>query len=134
MITTTEIADILYSRCHEMGIEEMYLDGAIPKGEVKKERIAIHTKLQTSTKFWIPTTVEVNIDIPDIQDMANIDRIQELERLAVKVFPQNRCIVGEYNNTPYRCKVNSRQTLEDKELHCHFINIQFHFESLNILN
>lgn len=133
MITTTEIADIIYDRCAAMGITERYLDGAIPKGEVKNERIAIHTKLQTSTKFWIPTTVEVNIDVPDIQGMANIDRIQELERLATEVFPQQRCIVGELNETPYRCKVNSRQTLEDKDLQCHFINIQLHFESLNIL-
>lgn len=134
MITNADIADIIYARCSDMRIEDQYLDGAIPEGKVERERIAIHTKRQTSTKYWIPTTVEVNIDIPDRDGMADIDRIQELERLADEVFPIKRRFVGEYGKDVYRCKANGRQTLEDKELQCHFINIQLNFESLNILN
>ena len=127
MITTTDVANILYRDCKAFGLD-VYQNGAIPVGEVKKERITIHAKRQTAESYWNKGFVEVNLCVPDKNGMADLARLNELEKYASSRFDS----VGEYENSHYRYSIHSYGLEEDTSMKCHYINVRLLFEVLNV--
>ena len=95
MITQGDIAKILYTDCQVFGLP-VYQKDNTPKGKVTKERIVIIPKSGSVQRFWEKCYVEVNFCVPDIKGQANLIRMDELEREAVKVL--NR-VSGTFDNT-----------------------------------
>lgn len=135
MIVTADIGNILYRDCKVFGIEEIYQKGNIPPipadpdYRLGTERIVIRTKSQTSGMYWKKGFVEVNLCVPDIDvDSANLIRLAELERQAMKVLDG---VVNSYDGTTYCYSIDSIETEADTALKCHYINIKILFETLN---
>ena len=131
MITTSDIVDILYGVCAPLKMD-VFRKGYIPDGAVVKERVVILPKNQTPETFWKKSYVEVNICVPDISDgVANIARLQEVERLAAKVFVG---YAGEYDDSYYAYSIDSISGLnKDDSLKCHYVNVRILFEVLNVM-
>lgn len=129
MIVTTDIADILYRDCKAFGIEIVPF-GKTLTGELKDERIAIHVKGQTPSKYWEKCFVEVNLCVPDLGvNIANILRLKELERKAKKLF---KSVTGEFDGTRYNYEIDTINIEADTALKCHFINCRILFNTLNV--
>ena len=64
MIVTTDIGNILYRDCKAFGID-IVPDGETLTGELKSERIVIHTKKQQPGKYWKKSFAEVNLCVPN---------------------------------------------------------------------
>ena len=131
MITTSDIVDILYEVCASFEIE-VFRKGYIPNGEVTSERIVILPKDQTPETYWKKSFVEINICVPDLSEgVANIARLQELERQAQKVFLG---YAGEYDGSGYTYSISSINGLNrDESLKCHYVNVRLLFEVLNVM-
>ena len=131
MITTADIVDILYGVCAPFEID-VFRKGYIPDGEVTKERIVILPKDQTTEIYWRKSFVEINICVPDIGDgIADIARLQELERLARKVFAG---AAGEYDDSSFAYSISSINGInKDDSLKCHYVNVRLLFEVLNVM-
>lgn len=128
MIVTTDIANILYRDCKAFGIY-IVPQGKTLTGELKSERIVIHSKKQQPGKYWKKSFAEVNLCVPDFQENeANSIRLQELEREAMKRFDA----IGSYDGTTYRYSIESIGTEEDTNLKCHYVNVRILFEVLNV--
>ena len=128
MIVTTDIANILYRDCGAFGID-IVPQGKTLVGQLKAERIVIHSKKQQPGKYWKKSFAEVNLCVPDLnENEANSTRLQELEREAMKRFDT----VGSYDGTTYQYSVESIGTEEDKSLNCHYVNVRVLFEVLNV--
>lgn len=128
MITQGDIAKILYIDCQVFGLPVYQRDNT-PKGKVTKERVVVFPKSGSVQRFWEKCYVEVNFCVPDIKGQANLIRMDELEREAVKVL--NR-VSGTFDNTRYRYSKDSTSREEDTELGCHFVNVRLLFEILNV--
>ena len=129
MITTTDIANILYRDCDSFGME-IVPQGRILTGALKSERLVIHSKPQQTGKIWKKSFVEVNICVPDLQhNEANTIRMNELERIAYKQFDD---VVGDYDGTNYRYSIESIGMEQDVDLKCHYVNVRILFEVLNV--
>ena len=86
MIVTTDIGNILYRDCKAFGID-IVPDGETLTGELKSERIVIHTKKQQPGKYWKKSFAEVNLCVPNLsENEANTIRLNELERKADKLL------------------------------------------------
>ena len=97
MIVTTDIANILYKDCKAFGIDIVPM-GETLVGELKSERIVIHSKKQQPETYWKKSFVEVNLCVPDLRENeANTIRLCELEREAMNRFDD----VGNYDGTAY---------------------------------
>lgn len=133
MITTSDIADILYEKCAEAFGMRVYRRGNIPEGLVKEERVVILPKDQSPETYWRKSFVEVNICVPDIKKgVADIARLQELERKAVLVFKDAS---GESDSSHYAYSINSISGMNrDEGLGCHYVNVRLLFEILNVMN
>lgn len=131
MITTSDIVDILYGVCAPFGID-IFRRGYIPDGEVSSERIVILPKDQTPSTYWKKCFVEINICVPDISDgVADLERLQELERQAARVFDGN---AGEYSDSYYAYSISSISGVnKDDSLKCHYVNVRLLFEVLNVM-
>lgn len=129
MITTSDIADILYGVCAQFGME-VYRKGAIPDGVVSSERVVIIPKEQSSQTYWKKCFVEVNICVPDIKDgVADLSRLQMLERQAQSVFDG---IAGEHDSDAYLFTIESLSgTNRDEGMKCHYVNVRLLFQVLN---
>lgn len=128
MIVTTDIANILYRDCKDFGID-IVPQGETLVGELKSERIVIHSKKQQPGKYWKKSFAEVNICVPDLRENeANSIRLQELEREAMKRFDA----VGNYDSTAYCYSIESIGTEADTALMCHYVNVRVLFEVLNV--
>ncbi len=129
MIVTTDIADILYRDCKALGI------GIVPfgktlTGELEEERITIHVKGQTPSKYWEKCFVEVNLCVPDLGvNIANTLRLKDLERKAKELF---KSVTGEFDGTRYNYEIDSIHIEADTALKCHFINCRILFNALNV--
>lgn len=130
MITTSDIADILYGVCTLFEMD-VYRKGYIPSGVVSSERAVILPKEQSPQTFWKKSFVEINLCVPDIKEgVANIARLQELERMAEYIFGKE--IVGEYEGDYYKMGISSLSGInEDRDLKCHYVNVRLLFEVLN---
>jgi hypothetical protein len=129
MIVTTDIADILYRDCKALGI------GIVPfgktlTGELEEERITIHVKGQTPSKYWEKCFCDVNLCVPDLgTNIANTLRLKELERKAKELF---KSVTGEFDGTRYNYEIDTIHIEADTALKCHFINCRILFNALNV--
>lgn len=129
MIVTTDIADILYRDCKAFGIEIVPF-GKIINGELKDERITIHVKGQTPSKYWEKCFCDVNLCVPDLGiNIANTIRLKELERKAKGLF---KSVTGEFDGTRYNYGVDTIHIEADTALKCHFVNCRILFNALNV--
>lgn len=129
MIVTTDIADILYRDCKAFGIDIVPF-GKTLTGELKKERITIHVKGQTPSKYWEKCFCEVNLCVPDLgMNIANTLRLKELERTAKKLF---KSVTDEFDGTRYHYGVDTIHIEADTALKCHFVNCRLLFNVLNV--
>ena len=104
MIVTTDIADILYRDCKAFRIEIVPFGKTIID-ELKDERITIHVKGQTPSKYWEKCFCEVNLCVPDLGvNIANILRLKELERKAKELF---KSVTGEFDETRYNYEIDT---------------------------
>ena len=129
MIVTTDIADILYRDCKALGI------GIVPfgktlTGELEEERITIHVKGQTPSKYWEKCFCDVNLCVPDLGvKIANTLRLKELERKAKEFF---KSVTGEFDETRYNYEIDTIHIEADTALKCHFVNCRILFNTLNV--
>ena len=129
MIVTTDIGNILYRDCKAFRID-IVPAGESLMGELKSERIVIHTKKQQPGKYWKKSFAEVNLCVPDLsENEANTIRLNELERQAMKRFDD---VESSYDGTRYRYSIESIGTEADTALKCHYVNIRILFEVLNV--
>ena len=129
VITTTDIGNILYRDCKAFGID-IVPAGETLTGELKSERIAIHTKKQQPGTYWKKSFAEVNLCVPDLnENEANSIRLNELERQAMKLFND---VVSTYDGTRYRYSIESIGMEVDTALKCHYVNVRILFEVLNV--
>lgn len=129
MIVTTDIADILYRDCKVFGIEIVPFGKTI-NGELKDERITIHVKGQTPSKYWEKCFCEVNLCVPYLGvKIANTLRLKELERKAKELF---KSVTGEFDGTRYNYEIDTIHIEADTALKCHFINCRILFNTLNV--
>ena len=129
MIVTTDIADILYRDCKAFGIEIVPF-GKTLIDELKDERITIHVKGQTPSKYWEKCFCEVNLCVPDLGvNIANTLRLKELERTAKKLF---KSVTDEFDGTRYHYGVDTIHIEADTALKCHFVNCRLLFNVLNV--
>ena len=113
MIVTTDIGNILYRDCKAFGVD-IVPDGETLTGELKSERIVIHTKK------CVPNLSE---------NEANTIRLNELERKAGKLLDD---VVSTYDGTTYRYSIESIGTEADTALKCHYVNVRILFEVINV--
>lgn len=129
MIVTTDIADILYRDCKAFGIGIVPFGKALT-GELQGERITIHVKGQTPSKYWEKCFCDVNLCVPDLGlDIANTLRLKELERKAKELF---KSVTGEFDGTRYNYGVETIHIEADTALKCHFVNCRILFNALNV--
>lgn len=129
MITPTDIANILYSRCKEFGIQIVPF-GERLCGKLDSERISIHAKKQQPGTYWKKSFAEINICVPDVrEELADTIRLGELEHLAQELLDD---VVGDYNGSSYRFSIESIGTEDDRQLKCHYVNVRILFEVLNV--
>ena len=129
MIVTTDIADILYRDCNAFGIGIVPFGKTI-MGELKDERITIHVKGQTPSKYWEKCFCDVNLCVPDLgAKIANTLRLKELERKAKELF---KSVTDEFDGTRYHYEIDTIHIEADTALKCHFINCRILFNALNV--
>lgn len=133
MIVTTDIADILYRDCKAFGIDIVPFGKTISEETTKpleKERIIIHVKGQTPSKYWEKCFCDVNLCVPDLGiNIANTLRLKELERKAKELF---KGVTGEFDETRYNYEIDTIHIEADTALKCHFINCRILFNALNV--
>lgn len=128
MIVPTDIANIIYRDCKVFGIDIVPM-GQTLVGELKSERIVIHSKKQQPGKIWKKSFAEVNICVPNLKENeANTIRLNELERQSNEVFGD---VVSNYDNSAYKYSIESIGTEDDPALKCHYVNVRILFEVLN---
>lgn len=129
MITTSDIANIIYKDCKAFGIN-IVPDGETLTGELKSERIVIHAKKQNPGTYWKKCFVEINICVPDLkEDSANTIRLGEIEREANSILDD---VLGVFDETTYCYSIYSIGREKDTDLKCHFVNVKLLFEVLNV--
>ena len=110
--------------------------GIVPFGktiidELKDERITIHVKGQTPSKYWEKCFCDVNLCVPDLgANIANTLRLKELERKAKELF---KSVTGEFDGTRYNYEIDTIHIEADTALKCHFINCRLLFNVLNTI-
>lgn len=129
MILQGDIAKIIYSDCMVLGLP-IYQKDNTPKGKVTQERIVIIPKPDTPETYWNKCFIEVNFCVPDVKGVANLVRLDEVERIAVNALNRK---TGIYDGTRYKYSKYSTGREEDSELGCHFVNVRILFETLNII-
>lgn len=129
MIVTTDIADILYRDCKAFGIDIVPFGNTLT-GELKGERITVHVKGQTPSKYWEKCFCDVNLCVPDLGiNIANTLRLKELERKAKELF---KSVTGEFDGTMYNYEIDTIHIEADTALKCHFVNCRILFNALNV--
>jgi len=129
MIVTTDIADILYQDCKAFGIGIVPFGKTI-NGELEEERISIHVKGQTPSKYWEKCFCDINLCVPDLGvKIANTLRLKELERKAKELF---KSVTDEFDGTRYNYEIDTIHIEADTALKCHFINCRILFNALNV--
>ena len=131
MITTSDIADILYEACASFGVD-VFRKGYIPEGEVTKERVVIIPKEQTPETYWRKAFVEVNMCVPDISDgVADLVRLAEMERQARLALDGK---TGEHDGSYYLFSIDSISGAnKDDSMRCHYVNVRLLFQVLNTM-
>lgn len=129
MIVNSDISDIIYKDCSVFGIERGRF-GNIPEGELVNERIIIFTKTLLIEDYWNEVFVNVNFCVPDKDGVAELSRLQEIEREAWKHLKSS---TGVFDGTRYRYSIRSSSIEEDEKMKCHYVNVILKFEILNVI-
>lgn len=130
MITTGDIANILYRDCEVFGIKRIP-DGEKVVGELKEERIVIHTKEPQQGTYWWQSFNEINFCVPDLKNKANRVRLDELQAKAYELW-YNKTVTGELNDTRYSYTLYTSSQLEESSLNCHYVNVRILFKYQNV--
>ena len=85
MITSSDAGAILYDDCKIFNLP-IYRNWSFPKKKVDTDRIVVIAKSLSPDSYWTKGFVEVNFCVPDYKDNANLKRLNELERGALKVL------------------------------------------------
>lgn len=130
MITSSDIADILYRDCGALGLPVERFGNTTTQHQITSERVVIHAKeLDSQQGTWCKCFVEVNILVPDdTNGKAAITRLGELERMARKHLHQ----VGTYDGTVYSYNVASTTILQEEKHQAHYVNTRVLFRVLNV--
>lgn len=130
MITTTDIANILFEVCDAFGMP-VYQGGNVPTGHIGTDgRVVIHTKEQTSESTWKKGFVEVNLFAADTpKGNADLIKLNALERMAYTVLQKT----GQYDGTTYRFSVASTTIESNEELKAHYVNAKVLFKAMNTI-
>lgn len=130
MITTTDIANILYEACGVFGMP-VYQGGHVPSGLIGYDgRVVIHAKAQNSETTWKKGFVEVNLFVADTaKGNADLIRLNELERQAVCLLKQT----GLHDGTVYCYSVAATSIESNAELKAHFVNAKVLFKAMNTI-
>lgn len=127
MITTTDVANILYRDCGIFGIKRIPF-GKKVTGPLKGERITFHAKSRRPETYWKKGFVEVNFCIPDLNGEADTIRLNEVEHMVEAAMEGT----DRFNGTAYDYGIDSIGIEEDKPLNCHYINCRILFKTLNV--
>lgn len=128
MITTSDVANIIYRDCAVFGIE-IVPDGKTIKGKLTSDRVVIHVHKEQPGTYWNKCFVEVNLCVPDAgRDDGDTVRLTELERSAKNLLRGS----GWYDDSFYRYDISSIGRDRDSSLECYFINCKLLFEVLNV--
>lgn len=130
MITTSDIANIIYSDARRLEIPEVYQSGNIPSGAVTSERVIVIVNEETRDVYWNTSVVKVNILVPDVDLLGTADlvRLQEVQRLALRLFDSR---TAEYDGTWYYYEVAGSGVFAESGRNYHFVNIRINFKVLN---
>lgn len=130
MITTTDIANIMYGVCRAFEMP-VYQDGNIPKGKPDAEgRVVIHAKEQSYDRTWKKCFVEVNLITPDTRNgHADLIRLNELERMAHKILKGT----GRSDGNIYSFKLSSTTVMKRTEMDAHMVNARVLFRVINTM-
>lgn len=128
MITTTDIANILYRDCQKFKISVIPFGMDITK-KLKSPCVKIHSKRQQTEMYWNKSFVEVNLCIPDFSESeADTVRLNELEQKAWTILDD---VTDSLKGVHYHYGIHSTAIEEDKALGCHYVNVRLLFEVLN---
>lgn len=130
MITTGDIANILYRDCAVFGITRVP-DGETVVGPLTEERIAIHTKEPTQESYWWKSFNEINICVPDLKDKADRVRLDALQAKAYALW-HNKTATGVLNGYRYAYTLYTSSQLEESALNCHYVNVRILFKYQNV--
>ena len=98
--------------------------------ELKDERITIHVKGQTPSKYWEKCFCDVNLCVPDLGvNIANTLRLKQLERKTKELF---KSVTDEFDGTRYNYEIDTIHIEADTALKCHFVNCRILFNALNV--
>ena len=130
MIVTTDIQTILYKKAQDLGIKNVYIDGDVPEGDVKSERVVVIANSVEPGTYWKAGFVHVNICVPysDRKGRSPRKRLNELERLAIQTLHDT----GKFDGTTYTYEVDTTRIEEDRDLKCYYVNARILFEVLNV--
>lgn len=128
MVVTGDISNYFYTQLASFAIP-IYQRGNIPEGEVTSERITIYAMELTSERIWQKCYVNINFEVPDLKDRADLVRLQALEQSA-KTFFEDKSFTMNSNMCSYT--LDSLSIEEDKPLRCHYVNARILFKILNV--
>lgn len=130
MITSTDMANILYRDAAALGFPAVAQEGNVPQGPLSGERVVVHYRPLTTETVWNKSFAEVNFLVPDTpQGNADLRRLNALERLAWRRFKA----AGKYDGTVYRYAVASTAVYENRDLKAHYVNAKVLFKAMNVL-
>ena len=128
MIVTKDIEEILIRDMGKvMPVNQIFVEDDIPTGEIKEERVTIHTKELRPDTYFSKCFVEVNWCVPDIGESPDSTRLQSVERIMAGSLESN----GEYDGSAYRYEVYNHKVLKGV-LKYHYVNVRLLFEILNV--
>lgn len=132
MITTSDIANILYTKCLTLGIADVRRQGADEWGELTSDRVMVIVKDQSRGDIWNKCYAEVNICVPDFDHKGTMDlvKLEQYEHLAKTTFG----VCDGQGSDWYSYSIESQQILHDNELCCGYVNTRIKFEVLSVGN
>lgn len=128
MITTSDIADILYLRAKELVDCELSREGFVSFGGISSERMVIHSRPLKRGTYWAEGLQEVNYLVPDTYDgYADLARLAGIERFLQKNLTGD----GDHDGTFYTFRPEQSQILNHEEMKAHYVNVKILFRALN---
>lgn len=129
-MTTSEIGDIIYTRCKGLSVADVRRGWNVGAGEVAAERVCVVVKPVSYAKGWNRAFAEVNVCVPDIQGEADLVRLADLEGEYSAAFGLN---TGVFRGARYRFRRESAGLMDDAALRLHYVNIRVLFEFINVI-
>lgn len=141
MITEIDAGHVVYNDLSPLNLERR-LKGHLLHGTINGEEVMISEQIpekgliviipksvSANKKYFNDCTIVVNILLKDIEGEAN-PKLNNLLKDAFSLLNTDR--VGEVEGEWYRYNVRSHGIEEEKNLHCHYVNIIIDFQILNV--